>query len=70
MAEYANDTSFMLYGEERLIKNLIYTLELFCLASGLVLNWLKSCGYWKGKDGWGRPAWTDSLGVSWAMKKV
>jgi hypothetical protein len=38
MAQYADDTSFTLYGEERPIRNLIYTLETFCLAIGLVIN--------------------------------
>jgi hypothetical protein len=66
IAQYVDDTSFMLFGEERPVRNLIYTLDSFCLASGLVLNWLKSCGYWKDKEGWGQLTWTDQLGVSWA----
>jgi hypothetical protein len=45
MAQYADDTSFILYGEESSVRNLIYTLKTFCLATGLVLNWTKSCGY-------------------------
>jgi hypothetical protein len=38
IAQYADDTSFTLLGEEEPVRNLIYTLETFCQASGLVLN--------------------------------
>jgi hypothetical protein len=38
VAQYTDDTSFTLLGEERPVRNLIQTLDIFCLASGLVLN--------------------------------
>lgn len=41
-------------------------LEAFCLASGLVINWTKSSGYWKSHDTIFRPDWTNYLGVTWA----
>ena len=63
-AQYADDTSFTLAGEEEPVRNLIHTLNTFCLASGLVLNWQKSCAYWQGAAI--RPGWTDLLGVVWA----
>jgi hypothetical protein len=66
MVQYADDTSFTLHGEEGPVKNLIYTLETFCLASGLVLNWQKSNGYWKSSRGLFRLQWTEYLGVTWA----
>jgi exonuclease III len=65
-AQYADDTSFTLTGEEAPVKSLIHILNTFCLASGLVINWLKSCAYWKGAHLDPRPAWTDLLGIIWA----
>ena len=44
-AQYADDTSFTLAGEEVPVRNLIRILNTFCLASGLVLNWQKSSAY-------------------------
>ena len=66
IAQYTDDTSFTLLGDEEKVRNLIYLLETFCLASGLVLNWTKSNGYWKQKSGADRPPWTDMLGITWA----
>jgi hypothetical protein len=47
------------------VRNLIYTLETFCMASGLVLNWQKSSGHWKSRMEPIRPLWTNHLGVTW-----
>jgi hypothetical protein len=55
VAQYADDTSFVLLGEEEPVRNLIYILETFCLALGLVLNWQKSSGHWKSKRFFIRP---------------
>jgi hypothetical protein len=66
VAQYADDTSFTLLGEEEHVRNLIYFLETFYLASGLVLNWQKSYGYWKSSRDPFRPPWTNMLGVTWA----
>jgi hypothetical protein len=66
LAQYADDTSFTLLGEEEPVRNLIYTLETFCLASGLVLNWQKSSGHWKSSNDICRPVWTYLLGITWA----
>ena len=38
IAQYANDTSMTLLGEEELVKRLILTLETFCSSSGLIIN--------------------------------
>jgi hypothetical protein len=57
IAQYADDTSLTLLGEEDSIRWLIYTLEAFCSSFGLVLNW--------NKDGNPRPAWTEALGITW-----
>lgn len=37
-AQFANDTSFTLLGEERLVKETIGKVDQFCCGSGLVLN--------------------------------
>ena len=66
IAQYADDTSFTLLGVEEKVRCLVYLLETFCLATGLVLNWSKSSGYWKQKGNVVRPPWTDMLGISWA----
>jgi hypothetical protein len=66
MAQYADDTSVTLLGEEEPTRNLIYFLDTFCLASGLVINWHKSNGYWKARHAPIKPAWTDQLGIAWA----
>ena len=66
IAQYADDTSFTLLGVEEKVRCLIYLLEMFCLASGLVLNWTKSSRYWKQKGGIDQPPSTDMLGITWA----
>ena len=64
IAQYADDTSFTLFGNEEKVRCLVYLLETFCLATELVLNWSKSNGYWKQTDGIMRPPWTDLLGIT------
>jgi hypothetical protein len=44
-AQYVNDTSFTLSGEEAPVRSLMQILNTFCLASGLVINWQKSSAY-------------------------
>ena len=38
IAQYADDTSFTLFGDKEKVRCLVYLLETFCLATGLVLN--------------------------------
>jgi hypothetical protein len=64
IAQYADDTSFTLLGEEEPVRNLIYMLDTFCLAPGLVLNWHKSSGHWKSRLDFRRPQWVDQLGIT------
>lgn len=47
----------------------LYLLETYCLACGLVINWLKSSGHWKFKDLICRPTWIDHLGIRWAEEE-
>ena len=69
IAQYADDTSFILFEDEEKVRCLIYLLETFYLATGLVLNWTKSSGYWKQRGGVARPPWTDMLGITWANEE-
>ena len=66
IAQYTDDTSFIVLGEEEKARNLIYLLETFCLATGQVLNWSKSSGYWKSRSLPDRLEWRDHLGIAWA----
>jgi hypothetical protein len=43
--QYADNTSFTLLEEEGTIRRAIYTLDTLCISSGLILNWIISCGY-------------------------
>jgi hypothetical protein len=45
IAQYADDTSLTLLGEEEPVRRLISTLETFYVSSGLILNCNKSYGY-------------------------
>lgn len=45
IAQFANDTSLTLLGEEAPICQAISALERLCQASSPILNWTKSCGY-------------------------
>ena len=51
------------------MRNLIYILHTFCLATGLVLNWNRSKGYWKQKGGVSKSEWTNHLSISWANEE-
>lgn len=52
IAQFAHDTSFTLHGKEEHVKNLLQISKLFCCSSRLVVNWLKSCGYWQAEYPW------------------
>jgi hypothetical protein len=65
LAQYADDTSLTLLGEEGPTREAIATLQTFCEGCGLILNWDKSCAYWKTRNGDPRPPWTEYLGVTW-----
>lgn len=66
LAQYADDTSFTLLGEELPVRNMISLLDVFCRATGLLINWTKSSGYWKYSTNNERPPWTNDLGITWA----
>jgi len=62
-AQYADDASLIVLGEELSMTTAISTLETFCTGSGLVMNWDKSSGYWQSSDPQGRPPWTHQLNL-------
>lgn len=66
LAQYVDNTSLTLLRDEDLVRQAITTLESFCLASGLLLNWNKSVAYWKEVAGIPRLAWTNLVQVTWA----
>ena len=69
IAQYADDTSFTLFGDEEKVRCLVYLLETFCMATGLMLNWTKSNGYWKHKGYVVQPPWTNMLRITWANEE-
>lgn len=66
--QYADDTSLILLYEEGLISIFIYTLDTFCLTSGLVLNQKKSSEFWKYKCEGDKPLWINKIRTSCAKK--
>jgi hypothetical protein len=46
IAQYADDSSLTLRGEEYVVTNTVTTLNTFSVATGLQLNWDKSSAYW------------------------
>ena len=50
VAQYTQNMSVTLFDDKEKVLHLLYILKTFYLATDLVLNWLKSSGYWKQKD--------------------
>ena len=46
ISQYADDSSLMVRGEKRDIDELVKLLKTFSEASGMEINWDKSCAYW------------------------
>jgi hypothetical protein len=66
IAQYADDSSLTLRGEENIVSNAVLTLDSFSIASGLHLNWEKSSAYWWKHGGEPRPQWTSQFQWRWA----
>ena len=47
--QYADDSAFMIRGEKKFIDELVRLLKFFSEASGMEINWNKSCAYWYDK---------------------
>jgi hypothetical protein len=65
MAQYADDSSLILRGEEYVVNNAVMTLDSFSTATGLQLNWDKSSAYWWKQEGEPRPLWTTQYRWQW-----
>ena len=46
ISQYTDDSSFMVRGDKRDINELVKLLKTFSEASGMEINWDKSCAYW------------------------
>lgn len=55
IAQYADDTSMTIRGEEVYVHNVVAFLHTFSDASGLVINWTRSAIYWWDKNVRERP---------------
>ena len=65
ISQYADDSSFMVRGEKRDIDELVRLLKTFSEASGMEINWDKSCPYWFDKYTH-RPEWLAGYNWKWA----
>ena len=45
-SEFADDTAVYLQGGEENLRRFASAMERFCRASGALINWHKSCGFW------------------------
>lgn len=45
ISQYANDTFFLIKGEKPFIDEIVRLLGIFSKASGMEINWHKSCTY-------------------------
>jgi hypothetical protein len=64
--QYADDTNFTLLGIQENLENAIMLLELFYLASGLLINWTKSVAYWLSQEP--PPIWLQVTRCQWAIE--
>jgi hypothetical protein len=66
IAQYADDTSLTIRGEEPFVCAIVETLQLFSGASGLFINENKSSAYYWHPGGSDRPSWTRDFRWQWA----
>jgi hypothetical protein len=67
--QYADDSSLTLRGEEQIVIRMVSTLDTFSAASGLLLNWTKSCAYWWSTNQNQRPLWTARFPWRWVCEE-
>jgi hypothetical protein len=67
--QYADDSSLTLRAEEQTVVNTVSALDSFNVASGLTLNWTKSCAYWWSFNRGPRPMWTTRFQWQWAREE-
>jgi hypothetical protein len=66
IAQYADDTSLTIRGEEQPVRATVRTLQAFSIASDLLINEEKSSAYYWHPGEVGRPPWTRNFGWQWA----
>lgn len=64
LSQFADDTGLSIRGAEEYLRHTILLLKQFGSASGLLINWQKSVGYWF--SALPRPAWLDNFDLTWA----
>jgi hypothetical protein len=67
ISQYADDSSFMVKGEKRYVDELVRILKVFSAASGMEINWEKSCAYWFDKYTH-KPEWLNGYNWQWATE--
>jgi hypothetical protein len=67
IAQFADDTSLFIRGEEGPMRATAETLQQFSLASGLVINDSKSFAYYWAPQGGDRPPWIQRYSWQWAQ---
>jgi exonuclease III len=66
VAQYADDTSLTICGEEQPVRTTMRTLQSFSQASGLLINEEKSSAYYWHPGETVRPPWSRDFGWQWA----
>ena len=49
ISQYTDDSSFMVRGEKKYVDEPVHLIRVFSTASGMEINWKKSCAYWFNK---------------------
>ena len=65
IAQYVDDSSFMVRGEKRDVDEMVRLLKVFSAASGMEINWKKSSAYWFDKYTH-KPEWLNGYNWQWA----
>jgi hypothetical protein len=65
--QYADDTNFTLLDTQQNLENTIILLDLFHLASRLLINWTKITSYWLSHEP--PPPWLGLTRCQWAVER-
>ena len=61
--EFVDDTSLYLHGQEASLVQVERAIETFCAASGALINWRKTVGFWVSDRP--TPPWSQDPGFRW-----
>eukprot|EP00250_Pteridium_aquilinum_P015467 c22598_g1_i1 orf=254-919(-) len=62
-SEFADDTGLYLHGQEANLQRAEQSLQVFCEASGALINWRKTVAFWISSSP--TPAWSPDPGFRW-----